>query len=468
MSGTQRVSELLVRAADAGDTYLSWTWLDGAPAAQVARLNSPELNAALTTLRTAMVHPQRIEGPGPNGMESDEQAAIRAFADGAFASRAGEAELAARLADAVLPPQLRAELVTRAAAGPVRIRVTPSPRLAQVPWELLCVDADRRLLDLAVVTHDPPATLYVARSRRPDPWEQVRGLPPAHIIDPILPASARHRMRNVYVEFADHAAIAEIRGRVDAGDGGAARTLADPNTGRTVTLTPIQGEITRVQLAAALSGGCSRLFYFGHVSAVANEPGSAAIHLNDVTGPPGEGAWGLAAPWVCAGAASGAVPRGTHLPLCALDLLLGTSGAQDPRVWARYGAVEAQPGHEIWRMPTRVAIIACEGGIDFRSAETFGLIMAALDAGAEVVTTTRWVLPTDAAFRRFTALPPARHPTTELALRVDAAHGGTDPIAALTDWQRGQLRAWRDTGDLGCTPLLWASLTTTLAPADRA
>ncbi|MGW4242472.1 CHAT domain-containing protein [Nocardia sp. NPDC004722] len=467
MNEAEPTTEVLVRAADAGDTYLSWTWLDDAPETRVARLDSGALDAALRILEATLAHPRRLDGGVPDRTESNEQVLVRVFTTGAFSSLAGEAELSVRLAAAVLPPRLRTELVARAARTRVRIRITPSPRLAQVPWELLAVDDDRRLLEVAVVVHDPPATLYVARSRQPVPWEHVRDLPPVHVIDPVLPASARHGLLNVYTEPADLAAVDEIRARVSRRDRRVPRERGVRGSGRPVVLTPVQGEVTRVQLAATLSRGCSRLLYLGHVTAVANEPGSAAIHLNDVTGAPGEGAWGMAAPWVRRGDGSAVVPPGSHLPLCALDLLLGTTQSQDPRVWARYGAVRAQPGHEIWRMPTRVAIIACEGGVDFRSAETFGLIMAALDAGAELVTTTRWVLPTDTAFRKFTTLPAARRPTTRLALQVDAAHDATDPIATLTDWQRQQLSSWRETGDIGYTPLLWAALTNTYAPADR-
>ncbi|MEU6582487.1 hypothetical protein [Nocardia sp. NPDC046763] len=468
MSAPAPDSELLVRAADAGDTYLSWTWLDGTPTAHVRRLDPQRLDIALAGLRRALPHPQQVDGTESGGVESDRAAARRALTSAAFASPSGEAELASLLAHAVLPPELRAELAARGTAGSTRIRITPSPRLAQVPWELLAVDDDRRLLDIAVVTHDPPATLYVARSRSPVPWERVRHLPAVHVIDPILPASARHRLANVYTEAADLGVLDEIRSRVQPRDRTARRDRAARGSGQRAALTPFQGEVTRVQLAAALSRGCSRFFYFGHVSAVPNEPGSAAIHLNDVTGPAGaeDSAWGMAAAWTRTEAGS-TTPYGAHLPLCALDFLLGTKQTEDPRVWARYGANGSQYGHEIWPMPTRVAIIACEGGVDFRSAETFGLIMAALDAGAELVTTTRWVLPTDAAFRAYAAAPAGTRPTTRLALQVDDAHRGADPVAALTDWQRGQLRAWRETGDVAYSPLLWAALTTTLAPARR-
>ncbi|WP_052280947.1 CHAT domain-containing protein [Nocardia vulneris] len=462
--------ELLVRAADAGDTYLSWTWLDAARTPTVCRLDARRREKLLDTLEDALPHPRPLAtGNGSDArQESESEAVQRALTVGAFAAHATEHDLSTRLADALLPHDVRTRLAEYADDRRIRVRVAPSARLAQVPWELLVLDGDRRLLDIADIVYDPPATLHVGRSRPPVPWAQQRQLPPLHVIDPILPTSAQPALHNVFRHADDLGALGAFEGRVvrerrTVGRGTHRRRGQDRATRAVPALVPVQGEVTRVQLSAALLRGCSRFLYFGHVSATPNEPGSAAIHLGDVVGPPDEpgGAWGLAAP---RGGAPGDA-RGAHLPLCALDFLLGTTRSDDPEVWARYGATRPQFGHEIWPMPSRVAIIACEGGVDFRSAETFGLIMAALDAGAELVTTTRWVLPTDAAFRACLGLPPTRRPTTDLALRVDDAHNDLDPVAALTRWQRDQLRAWRDTGAASGSPIVWAALTSTVAPA---
>jgi hypothetical protein len=194
----------------------------------------------------------------------------------------------------------------------------------------------------------------------------------------------------------------------------------------------------------------SRLFYYGHVSAEPDEPGSASLHLSDVS----DTSWGMAR------------PLGTHLPLSALDLLLGTTLAPE-EYKGRYPDAETDGGHDIWPMPSRVAVIACEGGADYRSRETFGLVIAMLNAGAELVTTTRWTLPTDLAFWHFHDDVARRgvHPTTELALTVDRAHTRDDPIAELLEWQRGQLNSWRDSdGAIEFSPLIWASMTNTWGP----
>ncbi|AFU00064.1 CHAT domain-containing protein [Nocardia brasiliensis] len=460
--------ELLVRAADAGDTYLSWTWLDGARTPTVCRLDARNREKLLDTLEDALPHPRPTGNGSDARQESEPEAVRRALTIGAFAAYATEHDLSTRLADTLLPRDVRTRLAEHAGDQHIRIRVAPSARLAQVPWELLVLDGDRRLLDIAEIVYDPPATLHAGRSRPPVPWAQQRQLPPLHVIDPILPSSAQPALHNVFRDPDDLGALGEFEGRVvrerrTAGRGTHRRRGQDRAARPVPALVPVQGEVTRVQLSAALIRGCSRFLYFGHVSAAPNEPGSAAIHLGDVVGPsdaPG-GAWGLATP---RGGAPGHT-RGAHLPLCALDFLLGTTRSDDPEVWARYGATNPQLGHEIWPMPSRVALIACEGGVDFRSAETFGLIMAALDAGAELVTTTRWVLPTDAAFRACLGLLPTRRPTTDLALHVDDAHNDPDPVAALTRWQRDQLRTWRDTGAVSCSPIVWAALTSTVAPA---
>lgn len=84
--------------------------------------------------------------------------------------------------------------------------------------------------------------------------------------------------------------------------------------------------------------------------------------------------WGMAAVVRPPMASGEMVPirEGYHLPLCALDFLLGTQQCSDEKVWRRYGSNRRNYGHEIWPIPCRVALIACEGGVDFRSAETFG------------------------------------------------------------------------------------------------
>jgi len=99
-------------------------------------------------------------------------------------------------------------------------------------------------------------------------------------------------------------------------------------------------------------------------------------------------------------------------------------------------------------------VIGC-GSDDSGIAEQSGLPIAAINAGAELVTATRWVLPLDPR--------PDLRPATALALAVDRAHSAADPVGALRDWQLERLDRWRADGELLDTPLMWASLITYLA-----
>lgn len=105
-----------------------------------------------------------------------------------------------------------------------------------------------------------------------------------------------------------------------------------------------------------------------------------------------------------------------------------------------------------WPAPARVALLGCSSG-DARTVEDVGLLLAALRAGAETVTATRWNLPTD--------LSADERPFTELVRAVHAAHLTQDPAARLRDWQITELHRWRVTGARQHSPMIWAALSTT-------
>ncbi|MEN4476194.1 CHAT domain-containing protein [Mycolicibacterium cosmeticum] len=427
--------DVLVRAADAGDTYLAWRSLDALDDPRAARLDATVVDAAIEQLDVALVAKLSNE-------ESHEAAAARAMQAGALTTLAQERELAATLAEAIVPPRLIDDILAKSQEGRCpRLRLTPSPRLARVPWEVLRTgDRDQRLLDIVDIVYDPPATVRTERSTPARGWLEHSQYPALFIIDPETPG---HPHAEPVVSLDTRAARLigrQLQGYLDSN--GAVDDEQDLWVGGQ--------NYTRTWLSEALiRTPRSRMFYYGHVSAEPDEPGSASLHLSDVSGE----SWGMAR------------PLGTHLPLSALDLLLGTTtaGKDDP---GSYPHAKSAAGQDIWPMPSRVAIIACEGGADYRSRETFGLVIAMLNAGAELVTTTRWTLPTDLAFWRFHDSVRERriHPTTELALVVDRAHTLDDPIAALTEWQRGQLNSWRETGAIEYSPLVWASLTNTWGP----
>lgn len=137
---------------------------------------------------------------------------------------------------------------------------------------------------------------------------------------------------------------------------------------------------------------------------------------------------------------------------CAAALLLSTPALTA----AEFTAFDWLAEPDRFPAPPRVALIAC-GSDDGKEIEQSGMPIAAVNAGAELVTATRWVLPVDQKLA-------ASCPTAALAMAVDTAHAAADPLAALRRWQIDRLRNWRDRGAVTDTPLLWASLVTYLAP----
>lgn len=429
---------VLLRAVDRGHTYLAWRWLDRPDEPDYVVIDAAAAAAAGAALESALFTPLR----GETGAE----AAHRALVTGAFAGPDRERALARSLTGAFLPDRLRTQIRDRWRSGErVRVRVTPSPRLARVPWELLWIDARHRLIDAATVVHEPPAVVHAGRARTPENWQDVRDRPVLFLIDPVIASSAAAfglepaLANGSYVPFLERIGHHIAAGRARADD-------------RDFAMGP---NFTRRDLAEALEIPRSRLLYFGHASASPDEPGSAAIHLSDTAA-----IWGQAAPLVRPGSA----PSGTdHRPLAAIDLLLGTT-TTDEHTRRTYGIAAPRGGPDLWPMPARVALIACESGADYRSAEMFGLVVAMVNAGAALVSSTRWTLPTDVSLQRCAGRDPAARPTTDLTLRVDTAHEEPDPVADLARWQRRQLAAWSDGASGAISPLVWASLTHTVAP----
>lgn len=416
--------EVMIRSADVGDTYMSWTWLTPPHQPRTARLTSSQLVPALQELTDSL--------PGGTYQGGSAAQVAQRLQSGIFSAHRHRRSLAA-LTAAALSDELAVEIAEKSVADVIRVRLCPSPRLAQVPWELLMLPDGRRLIEAAEIIHDPPTAFYSERRRQPADWETVAAQPVVYVVDPAL-QYPQHQVLTAEGLRRFSRRLDEIRcaERLFAGE------LLPQNPRATVT---------RDVLSDALKTPISRLMYVGHISSDPYEPGSAAIHLSDVL--------------PCKGmhrAVKGSVP------LSALDFWLGTTLIDDPAVWDSYLADRPQLGDEIWPMPVRVALVACEGSVDYRTIETYGLVMAILNSGAELVTTTRWPLPSDRAFHvednGMSALP-----TTELALEVDCAHDQPDPIAALREWQIGQLRHWlADPDDLRYSPITWAALTHTVAP----
>lgn len=431
----------MLRAVDYEDTYVYWRWLDEDENVFADKIPVDVLRPLLDVLQRALP----VAGPG----ETPAQATARALRDGPFADLVEEAALSTALGRAVLPEVLREQIISRRSksAKPVHLRVTPSQRLAQIPWEILTVDGRARLLEYANVTYEPPATVRSQLADdRVDSAAEHRAL---YVLDPQLPDRA---VDAGMLQTMDTEAVARFTAHISA------RDVRQPATA-SVPMFPAQATVGRIALGEALRHAKpSRLFYFGHVSSTAFDPGSASLHLSDSAA-----VWGRAEQ-----VGAGQPSIDDHLPFSALDILQGTMPCGD--VWTRrtFGVGDdPRPGMVIWPMPPRVALIACEGGADYRAAETFGLVMAMITNGARLVTTSRWIMPTDNAFRRYMLGPQAKHasPTTELALRVDDAHTTADPIEDLAEWQRTKLADWLDTGSMLHSPVVWAALSNTAVPA---
>ncbi|MFD6398534.1 CHAT domain-containing protein [Nocardia sp. NPDC060249] len=404
-----------IRLADAGDVYVSWRWADDALARGVAVLPRDQVRETLRLLTDAVPDPTR-----PDELR-------RVMTVGALADPEAESVLAQALSRTLLPYGLAVQLYELSQRG-IRphLRIQPSPRLAQVPWEILAPDPGIRLLDIADVSLLAPVSVVHAPDRIVHRWNDTRELPVVAVLDPRVPGfRADSELGSVLGRPSTETLVAQHFGRY--GD----RVV--PRVDDAVELFR-RADTDRDWLSEVLRAGASRLVYVGHVTAPAPESGRsehAELHLS------------------CTADTRGfAAANRTHRPLSAKDLLLGTHTLDSTPV----------PGRDRWPMPSRVALIACESGGDLRFTEALGLTTAALSAGAELVTATRWPLPTDHAFHTLT--PTTGHPLQAAICAVDTAHDSSTPVPTLLTWQRSQLSAWRDAPAPENSPLLWAAFAT--------
>ncbi|WP_280255779.1 CHAT domain-containing protein [Nocardia wallacei] len=416
MTGAQPT--VIVRMADADDLYMSWRWRDGTASPGASMLPGGDVDAAMRRLAAALPDPAR-----PGGLE-------HALTAGDYAVRDTEYALAQALSRALLPHGLAIQLHDLLVRG-VRphIRLQPSPRVAQVPWELIAPDPSLRLVDIADVSMLAPAGIVHAPDRLARSWTDHRDLPVVAVLDPRVPG------------FRADSELGSVLGRPDPAMPLAERVteyLAQQRFRPAVDAAPEafrRTDLDRERLGALLRDGAARLLYVGHVTAEAPESGrseNAALHL------------------ACTADTTGfARPLRGHRPLSAKDLLLGTHTL----------AAEPVAGQHLWPIPSRVALIACESGGDLRFTEALGLVAAMISGGAELVTATRWALPTDLAFQRLAGAAAAT-PLQDVVCAVDAAHERPDPITALSTWQRERLTAWRETGAVEHSPILWAAFAT--------
>ncbi len=439
---------LVLRYADVGIATYASLRVVGEPSRTVNWVvEEPILLAALDELTSGL--------PEPYGDEGRRDAVERALSRGAFATP--EAELtAAYILGVLLIGAAGWRLLAECAASPrPTLFVSPSARLARVPWGLLAVPKSGpskdelvrarqdaitasgrvaaripwqladvrehtdgyRLLELVDVLLAVPQNIVHA-PRTPARWDARRDGPPILVLDPRVPGQR------------PDSALGSVLGRPSE-QTQLARHFAElmqrravlPGVGNPAELFRRQ-DADRRWLADLLTQYPSRLVYVGHASSADGESGQAdraALHL------------------ACTAATAGdAAAIGNHRPLTASDLM----------------ALRLP-------MPPRVALLACASGGDYQFDEASGLVAAMILGGAQLVTATLWSLPTTAAFRQFAtaAADSVTDPMAEVVVGVDTAHQETDAGCAVNRWQRAQLRRWRD-GDWSASPLFWGALVT--------
>ncbi|MGC5562228.1 CHAT domain-containing protein [Streptomyces sp. FR-108] len=434
---------------------MTWTWVSGVQGFGTGHGPAADVDAAVRAL-TAALPGAGVDGSHDEGTGAGTEGMRYAFESGALASYARERRLARLLAEALWPPGLTDQIrQVSARLGRPLIRLQPSPRVAQVPWELLAVDGgedpaelddDVRLIDLADIATSVPASLrrpgaVSPNSPDPDPARARARAPESEpgsrpgsdavvlVLDPRVPGfRADSPLGSVLGRpGSDPALLSLVQHRLDMG------AVVPPVAAPAEALR--RTDLDRDWLSEVLRKGARRLLYVGHVSGAPVEGGrSEDVTLHLCCGP---GTTGL----------TGTVRA--HRPLSAKDLLLGTLPLR----------ADGVPGAELWPAPERVALIACESGGDLRFAESFGLASAMIHNGARLVTATRWVLPTSSAFHRLAGLPESVRPLTDLVVAVDDAHEHPDPVRRLGAWQREQLDRWRAGGRIEHAPLLWAAVT---------
>jgi CHAT domain len=388
---------LVLRFADVGIATYASLRVVGEPSSTVTWVvQEPDLVAALDQLSTAL--------PDPRASETRRDAVERAVATGPFAVPATELAIARTLGTHLVAPQAW-QLLTDCVASPrAALFVSPSARLARVPWGLLAMPTDDgyRLMELADVLMAAPSNI-VHSTRTPADWGDRRDGPPLLILDPRVPGQR------------PDSALGSVLGRPSA-EMPLAQHFAElmgnssvlPDVANVVELFR-RTDADRQWLRRQLDRQPSRLLYVGHATAADGDVGHAdraALHLAD------------------------------ERPLSAADLM----SAKLP-------------------MPPRIAMIACASGGDYQFDEATGLVAAMILGGAQLVTATLWSLPTAAGYRQFAPAAGDHDPMAEAIVAVDRAHREPDAGRAVNRWQREQMRRWRD-GDTGASPLYWAALAT--------
>ncbi|MGD1204800.1 CHAT domain-containing protein [Mycobacterium seoulense] len=439
MSDADRTT-LILRYADVGIATYASLRIVGEPSRTVNWvIEEPLLLAALEELANAL--------PEPNGAEGRRDAIARALTTGPFAAAESELTLAYILG-VLLIGSAGWQLLTECVAAPRAVLfVSPSARLARVPWGLLAVPKSGPSKEELVRARQEAITAS-GRAAARIPWQLadiaqhtdghrlmelvdvLMAVPPNIVHSPRAPAGSDARRNGPPLLVLDprvpgqrpDSALGSVLGRPSP-ETPLARHFTEglrhrpvlPAVDAAVELFRRQ-DADRTWLAKLLAQAPSRLLYVGHASSAEGQADRAALHLADTADTPGD-----------------ADPIGEHRPLTASDLM----ALQLP-------------------MPPRVALLACGSGGDYQFDEATGLVAAMVLGGAQLVTATLWSLPTTAAYRQFATA--AADPMADVVAAVDRAHDAEgDAGCAVNRWQRERMRRWRD-GDPGASPLYWGAV----------
>jgi hypothetical protein len=399
MGDLAMTATLVLRFADVGVATYASLRVVGEPTRSVKWvIEDPDLPAIYDALDDAL--------PDPRGDETSAEAIERSLTSGPFADRKRELKLARTLGSKLIASEGWNLLADCVAAPRSTLFITPSPKLARVPWGQLAMPGLHkfRLMEMAdVLMAVPPNIVHAPRPAAS--WADRQERPAVAVLDPRIPGQrADSTLGSVLGRPSPQTALARhFAGPMAAGQVLPAAAAAEELFRRT--------DIDRHWLSEACADEPARLLYVGHASAAQGDVGHAdraALHLAE------------------------------DRALTAADIM---------------GAGLA--------VPPRVALLACASGGDYRFDEATGLVAAMVLGGAQLVTATLWPLPTTAGYRRFASGSTELDfdPMAETVIGVDLAHREDDAGRAVNRWQRAQMRRWRD-GDTRASPVYWAALAT--------
>jgi hypothetical protein len=172
---------LFLRFADVGVATYASLRVVGDPVRTVTWVvERPDLLSAVEQLEAAL--------PDPLGDETRRDALDRAIGKAAFASPATEFGVARALSDRLVAPDAWRLLAEYASSPRAALFVSPSARLARMPWGMFAMpgDEDVRLMELVEVLMAAPPNIVNA-PRTPAVWASRRADPALLVLDPRVP-----------------------------------------------------------------------------------------------------------------------------------------------------------------------------------------------------------------------------------------------------------------------------------------